>query len=90
MLATRTGSDVMKPITILFVFSLLASAMFVLIVLPVISASVMERQHAKGALDYRLPGGYFTINGRKQDSLEEFYNRKIVKYKNQNAANTYI
>lgn len=58
LLATGTGSDVMKPITIPFVFGLLTSTIFVLIVLPVIYAYVMERQLArKGALDYRLLEG---------------------------------
>jgi Cu(I)/Ag(I) efflux system membrane protein CusA/SilA len=44
LLATGTGSDVMKPITIPFVFGLITSTLFVLIVLPVMYAMVRERE----------------------------------------------
>lgn len=55
LVATGAGSDVMKPITIPFVFGLLTSTLFVLIVLPVIYAYVRERELAKlGKLDYKL------------------------------------
>ena len=55
LLATGIGSDVMKPITIPFVFGLLTSTIFVLIVLPVIYASVRERELARtGTIDYTL------------------------------------
>lgn len=55
LVATGTGSDVMKPITIPFVFGLVTSTLFVLIVLPVIYAFVRERELKKnGALDYKL------------------------------------
>ena len=50
LLATGTGSDVMKPITIPFVFGLVTSTLFVLIVLPVLYALVREyelRRHGK-------------------------------------------
>lgn len=47
LLATGTGSDVMKPITIPFVFGLITSTLFVLIVLPVIYALVRERELRK-------------------------------------------
>lgn len=50
LFATGTGSDVMKPITIPFVFGLITSTLFVLIVLPVLYASVREyelRKHGK-------------------------------------------
>jgi Cu(I)/Ag(I) efflux system membrane protein CusA/SilA len=40
LLATGTGSDVMKPITIPFVFGLITSTLFVLIVLPVVYSMV--------------------------------------------------
>ncbi|MEO8591165.1 MAG: efflux RND transporter permease subunit [Flavobacteriales bacterium] len=51
LLATGTGSDVMKPITIPFVFGLITSTLFVLIVLPVLYAMVRERELRKtGAL----------------------------------------
>ena len=43
LLATGTGSDVMKPITIPFVFGLITSTLFVLIVLPVLYS--MARQY---------------------------------------------
>jgi Cu(I)/Ag(I) efflux system membrane protein CusA/SilA len=42
LLATGPGSDVMKPITIPFVFGLLTSTLFVLIVLPALYALVRE------------------------------------------------
>lgn len=42
LLATGTGSDVMKPITVPFVFGLITSTLFVLIVLPVLYAMVRE------------------------------------------------
>jgi Cu(I)/Ag(I) efflux system membrane protein CusA/SilA len=50
LLATGTGSDVMKPITYPFVFGLITSTLFVLIVLPVLYAMVREyelRRHGK-------------------------------------------
>lgn len=47
LLATGTGSDVMKPITIPFVFGLMTSALFVLIVLPVLYALVREYELKK-------------------------------------------
>ena len=47
LLATGTGSDVMKPITIPFVFGLITSTLFVLIVLPVMYAMVRERELAR-------------------------------------------
>lgn len=50
LLATGTGSDVMKPITIPFVFGLITSTLFVLIVLPVLYAMVREyelKKHGK-------------------------------------------
>ncbi len=50
LLATGPGSDVMKPITIPFVFGLITSTLFVLIVLPVMYAMIRERelkQHGK-------------------------------------------
>jgi Cu(I)/Ag(I) efflux system membrane protein CusA/SilA len=47
LFATGTGSDVMKPITIPFVFGLLTSTIFVLIVLPVIYAYVRESELQK-------------------------------------------
>ena len=42
LLATGPGSDVMKPITIPFVFGLITSTLFVLIVLPVLYSLVRE------------------------------------------------
>lgn len=55
LLATGAGSDVMRPITIPFVFGLLTSTIFVLIVLPVIYAIVRERELIKnGNLNYRI------------------------------------
>lgn len=51
LLATGTGSDVMKPIVIPFVFGLITSTLFVLIVLPVLFAIVREYELRKtGAL----------------------------------------
>jgi Cu(I)/Ag(I) efflux system membrane protein CusA/SilA len=50
LLATGTGSDVMKTITIPFVFGLITSTLFVLIVLPVLYAMVREyelKKHGK-------------------------------------------
>ncbi|HEX6334931.1 MAG TPA: efflux RND transporter permease subunit, partial [Flavisolibacter sp.] len=47
LLATGTGSDVMKPIAIPFVFGLITSTLFVLIVLPVLYAMVRERELKK-------------------------------------------
>ena len=50
LVSTGTGSDVMKPITIPFVFGLMSSTLFVLIVLPVIFQLVKEyelRRHGK-------------------------------------------
>ena len=47
LLATGTGSDVMKPITIPFVFGLVTSTLFVLIVLPVMYAMVREYELKK-------------------------------------------
>ncbi len=50
LLATGAGSDVMKPITYPFVFGLITSTLFVLIVLPVLYAMVREyelRRHGK-------------------------------------------
>jgi Cu(I)/Ag(I) efflux system membrane protein CusA/SilA len=55
LFATGAGSDVMKPITIPFVFGLLTSTLFVLIVLPVIYAYVREKELARnGTVDYKL------------------------------------
>lgn len=47
LVATGTGSDVMKPITIPFVFGLVTSTLFVLIVLPVLYALVREYELKK-------------------------------------------
>jgi len=47
LLATGTGSDVMKPIVIPFVFGLITSTLFVLIVLPVMLAIVREHELKK-------------------------------------------
>lgn len=44
LLATGPGSDVMKPITIPFVFGLITSTLFVLIVLPVMYSMVRENE----------------------------------------------
>lgn len=54
LLATGPGSDVMKPITIPFVFGLITSTLFVLIVLPVLYALVREYELRKyGQLQLR-------------------------------------
>jgi len=47
LLATGVGSDVMRPITIPFVFGLLTSTLFVLVVIPVIYGIVRERELRK-------------------------------------------
>ncbi len=47
LFATGAGSDVMKPITIPFVFGLITSTLFVLIVLPVMYAMFRERELRK-------------------------------------------
>jgi Cu(I)/Ag(I) efflux system membrane protein CusA/SilA len=47
LLATGPGSDVMKPITIPFVFGLITSTIFVLIVLPVMYSMVRENELKK-------------------------------------------
>lgn len=47
LLATGPGSDVMKPITYPFVFGLITSTLFVLIVLPVMYAMVREYELKK-------------------------------------------
>lgn len=47
LMATGTGSDVMKPITIPFVFGLVTSTLFVLIVLPVLYALVRSYELKK-------------------------------------------
>jgi copper/silver efflux system protein len=47
LLATGPGSDVMKPITIPFVFGLMTSTLFVLIVLPVMYSMIRERELKK-------------------------------------------
>ena len=47
LLATGPGSDVMKPITIPFVFGLITSTLFVLIVLPVMYSMLRERELKK-------------------------------------------
>lgn len=47
LLATGVGSDVMKPITIPFVFGMITSTLFVLIVLPIIYQMVKEREIKK-------------------------------------------
>ena len=44
LLATGVGSDVMKPIAIPFVFGLITSTLFVLIILPVVYQLVKERE----------------------------------------------
>ena len=49
LLATGTGSDVMKPIAIPFVFGLVTSTLFVLIVLPVLYALVREYELKKNS-----------------------------------------
>lgn len=53
LLATGVGSDVMKPITIPFVFGMVTSLLFVLIVLPVVYQLVKEREVRKhGKVEY--------------------------------------
>ncbi len=53
LLATGVGSDVMKPITIPFVFGLITSTLFVLIVLPVVYQLVKEWELKKlGHVEY--------------------------------------
>ncbi len=53
LLATGVGSDVMKPITIPFVFGMITSLLFVLIVLPVVYQLVKEREVRKyGKVEY--------------------------------------
>ena len=53
LLATGVGSDVMKPITIPFVFGLITSTLFVLIVLPIVYQMVKEREIKKhGKVDF--------------------------------------
>jgi Cu(I)/Ag(I) efflux system membrane protein CusA/SilA len=55
LVATGAGSDIMKPITIPFVFGLVTSTLFVLIVLPVLYAWIRERELLRnGNLDYKL------------------------------------
>lgn len=53
LIATGVGSDVMKPITIPFVFGLITSTLFVLIVLPVVYQLVKEYELKKhGKVEY--------------------------------------
>lgn len=53
LLATGVGSDVMKPITIPFVFGMITSLLFVLIVLPVVYQMVKEYELKKhGKVEY--------------------------------------
>ncbi len=53
LLATGVGSDVMKPITIPFIFGLITSTLYVLIVLPVVYQIVKEREIKKqGKVEY--------------------------------------
>ena len=47
LIATGAGSDVMKPITIPFVFGLVTSTLFVLIVLPVLYGYIRESELKK-------------------------------------------
>jgi Cu(I)/Ag(I) efflux system membrane protein CusA/SilA len=47
LFATGTGSDVMKPITIPFIFGLITSTLYVLIVLPVLYQVVKEYELKK-------------------------------------------
>lgn len=55
LVATGAGSDIMKPITIPFVFGLITSTLFVLIVLPVLYSLIRERELKKnGKLGYSL------------------------------------
>jgi copper/silver efflux system protein len=51
MASTGTGSDVMKPIAIPFVFGLITATLFVLIVLPVIYNLIKEQELKKGKLE---------------------------------------
>ncbi len=53
LLATGIGSDVMKPIAIPFVFGLITSTLFVLIVLPIVYQMAKEREIKKhGEVDF--------------------------------------
>jgi Cu(I)/Ag(I) efflux system membrane protein CusA/SilA len=53
LFATGVGSDVMKPITIPFIFGLITSTLFVLIVLPVVYQLVKEYELKKrGKVEY--------------------------------------
>lgn len=53
LVATGVGSDVMKPITIPFVFGMITSLLFVLIVLPVVYQMVKEKEVAQyGKVEY--------------------------------------
>lgn len=53
LFSSGTGSDVMKPITIPFVFGLITSTLFVLIVLPVVYQMVKEYELKKhGKVEY--------------------------------------
>jgi copper/silver efflux system protein len=53
LLAAGTGSDVMKPIAIPFVFGLITSTLFVLVVLPVVYNLIKERElRRNGRLNY--------------------------------------
>lgn len=52
LLAGGTGSDVMKPITLPFVFGLISSTIFVLIVLPIVYQVVKEYQFSRGKLKF--------------------------------------
>lgn len=53
LLSTGVGSDVMKPIAIPFVFGLISSTLFVLIVLPLIYQMLKERELKKhGKVEY--------------------------------------
>ena len=47
LLATGAGSDVMKPITIPFVFGLITITLFALVFLPVMNALIIERELRK-------------------------------------------
>ncbi len=55
LISTGVGSDVMKPIAIPFVFGLITSTLFVLIVLPVIYTMVKERELRKRGSLVALP-----------------------------------
>ena len=53
LLATGVGSDVMKPIAIPFVFGLITSTLFVLIILPVFYQMIKERElRRSGKVEY--------------------------------------